>query len=133
VDDLVTVLSPIVVENLLTNLGLQGTVATATATGQQFIPAGLSQDFIRQYMIAGSGMVGVPTFWDGYMTEDGSSDFICAMASRKAIQTVYSKNWSMDTFKESNWIGVILRAVADYNTGVGKFANWGVKITADGA
>lgn len=136
VDDLVTVLSPIVVENLLTNLGLQGAVSSATTSvtaGNSFIPDGLSEKFIRQYMTAGADLVGVPTFWDGYMTENGSGDYICAMASRKAIQTVYSKNWSMDTFKESNWIGVILRAVADYNTGVGKFANWGVAITADGA
>lgn len=132
-EPLATFLAPLVVENLATNLGLQGTVPVATATGQQFVPAGLSEDLIRNYMVPGVGLVGVPTFWDGYMTEDGSSDFICAMASKQAIQYVVSKDWDMKTFEESNWIGVILRTVADFNSGVGKFANWGCKITADGA
>lgn len=134
--DLVTILAPIPVENLLTNLGTQGVVpndTTSITAGNGYIPAGLSQDFIKQYFVSGVNLVGVPIFWDGYMTQDGSSDFICAMASKRAIQTVYSKNWSMETFSESNWIGTILRAVADYNTGVGKFPNYGVALTADGA
>ena len=44
-----------------------------------------------------------------------------------------SKDWDMRQFEESEWIGVIIRTVADYNSGVGKYANWGVAITADGS
>jgi len=132
-DPIYTVLAPIPVENLMTNLGLQGVVPNGTATGQQFVSQGLSEEFIRQYFVTGINLVGVGTFWDGYLTEDGSSDFICAMYAKQAIQLAMSKDWDMKQFEESEWIGVILRTVADYNSGVGKYANWGVAITADGA
>lgn len=128
-DPLVTVLAPIAAENLLTNMGTQGVVASTAP----WIPSGLSEQFIRQYLVPGTPIVGVPIFWDGYISEDGSGDDICAMASRKAIQYAVSKDWDMRQFEESNWLGVILRARADYNSGVGKYANWGVAITADGA
>ncbi len=131
-DPIYTVLAPTPVENLLANLGTQGVVATGTATGQQFVPAGLSEDFIRQYFVDGMPLVGVSTFWDGYLTEDGSSDFICAMFSEQALQLAMSKDWDMKIFEESEWIGVVLRTVADYNSGVGKYANWGAPVTADG-
>lgn len=121
--------SPLVAENLLTNLGVQGVVSNTSP----WIPSGFSEDLIRNYMVQGINIVGVPFFWDGYLTEDGSSDFICAMASEQAIQYVVSKDWDMRVFEESNWIGAIMRTVADFNSGVGKFANWGVKVTADGA
>lgn len=123
------VLAPLVVENLLTNLGVQGVVASTNP----WIPAGLSQEFIQQYLVPGINLVGTGVFWDGYMTEDGSSDFICGMFSRQALQLAIKKNWAMEQFSESNWVGVILRWVADYNSGVGKFSGWGSQITADGA
>jgi hypothetical protein len=132
-DPIYTVLAPIPVENLMTNLGLQGVVPVGTASGQQFVSQGLSEEFIRQYFVDGINLVGVGTFWDGYLTEDGSGDFICSMHSRSALQLAMSKDWDMRQFEESEWIGVIIRSVADYNSGVGKFPNWGVKITADGA
>ena len=126
---LYTVLSPIVVENLITNLGLQGVVGSTSP----WVPDGLSEDFIKNYFVQGYGLVGVDTYWDGYLTEDGSGDFICAMFSKQAIQLAMSKDWDMKTFEESEFVGVILRAVADYNTGIGKYAAWGATITADGA
>ena len=128
-DPLYTVLAPIPVENLLTNLGVQGAVASTNP----WVPAGLSETFIREYLVPGVNLVGVPIFWDGYLTEDGSGDFICAMYSKQALQLAMSKDWDMRQFEESEWIGVIIRTVADYNSGVGKYANWGVAITADGA
>lgn len=126
--NIVTVLAPIVAENLLTNLGVQGVVSSTNP----WIPSGLSQEFIREYMVQGTNLLGVPIFIDGYMTENGSADFICAMASRQALQWVVSKDWDMRVFEESNWVGPILRTVADYNSGVGKFTKHGVAVTADG-
>jgi hypothetical protein len=128
-DPIHTVLAPIPVENLLTNLGVQGAVASSNP----WVPAGLSEQFIREYLVPGVNLVGVPIFWDGYLTEDGSGDFICAMYSKQALQLAMSRDWDMRQFEESEWIGVIIRAVADYNSGVGKYSNWGVAITADGA
>lgn len=128
-DPIFAVLAPIPVENLLTNMGLQGVVASTAP----WTPRGMSEDFIRTYLVPGTPIVGVPIFWDGYMTEDGSGDFICGMFSKQSLQLAMSKDWDMQTFTESDWIGVILRAVADYNSGVGKYANWGVAVTADGA
>lgn len=125
------VLSPLVYRNLITDLGAQGTVPEATATGQQFIPAGISQDIIENYYRMRLG--GVPLFIDGYMTENGSSDFICGMFSKEALHLAISKDWDIKTYDESEWIGVTLRCVADYNSGVGAFPLWGVQITADGA
>ena len=66
-DPLYTVLAPIPVENLLTNLGVQGAVAT-----NPWVPAGLSETFIREYLVPGVNLVGVPVFWDGYLTEVGA-------------------------------------------------------------
>lgn len=128
-DPIATVLAPIVVENLLTNMGVQGAVASTNP----YIPEGLSQQLIKQYLVPGINLVGVPVFWDGYMTEDGSADYICAMFSKRALQYAISKDWDMRTFEESEFVGVILRTVADYNSGVGKFSGHGSTITADGA
>ncbi len=130
---LVTVLAPIPVENLMTNLGLQATVTTTTGTGTQFITDGLSADFIRQYFVPGASIVGVPTFVDGYISEDSNNDDLGCMFSKQEFQLAMSKDWDMKTFEESNWIGTILRAVADYNSGIGKYNAWGVQIIADGA
>ena len=94
---------------------------------------GLSEDIIRQYHVPISQLVGTSVFWDGYMTEDGSGDFICAMFSKKALHLAISKDWKIETFRESNWPGTILRSTADYNTAVGAFTAWGSTITADGA
>ena len=113
------VLAPIVEENLMEDLGLQGTIPEVTATGQQFVPTGLSQDLIENYFIG--RIVGVPIFRDGYMTQDGSSDFICGMFSKQALWLAISKDWDMKTFEVPNWIGV------------GAYPLWGSQVTADGA
>ena len=121
------VISPLVEENLYTNLGLQGVVGSTSP----WIPQGMSQELIESYFV--DRILGVPLFRDGYMTEDASSDFICSMFSKESLMLAISKNWDMKTFEVPNWIGVILRAVADYNSGIRAFPLWGSQITADGA
>lgn len=123
------VLHPIPVEDLLTNLGVQGVVASTSP----WIPEGLSQQFIQKYLVQGIGLVGVPIFWDGYMTEDGSGDFICAMFSKQALHIAISKDWQIRTFESDNWLGPVLRSRADYESGVGAYTHWGAQITADGS
>lgn len=125
---LYAVLSPVALEDLMTNIGLTGAVSSTSP----WVPAGLSQSLIQQYHAALPQIVGVGVFWDGYLTEDGSSDFICAMFAKKSLWLAISKNWQMRQFEESNFIGVILRAVADYNSGLGAYTHWGSQITADG-
>lgn len=121
-----TVLAPTPEMDLMTNLGLQGVVGSTNP----WIPKGLSEEIIQNYYI--DRLVGVETFRDGYMTEDASADFICGMFSKKALWLAISKDWDMKTFEVPNWIGVIIRSVADYNSGVGAYTHWGVQITADG-
>lgn len=126
-DPIVAVLAPVPVEHLLTNVGVTGAVANANP----WIPAGLSEQFIKTYFVNGVSLVGVPIFWDGYITANGSGDWPQAMFSKKALQYAVSKDWDMKQFEESEFVGVIVRTVADYNSGVGKFANWGVRVTTD--
>lgn len=121
------VLAPIPEENLFTNLGLQGVVSSTSP----WVPSGLSQDLIENYYR--ERILGVPMFVDGYMTEDSSSDFICGMFSKGAMHLAISKDWTLKVFEESNWIGPILRSVADYNSGIGSYPLWGSQITTDGA
>ena len=123
------VLAPIPEENLFTNLGVQGVVASTAP----WIPTGMSEEMIQNYHIPQGQLLGVQMFRDGYMTEDGSSDFICGMFSKQALWLAIAKDWDMKTFEVPNWIGVIIRCVADYNSGVGAYPLWGSQITADGA
>lgn len=125
------VLAPRAWYDLSTDLGSQGTVPEGTATGQQFIPSGLSQELIENYFRG--RILGVPIFIDGYMTEDGSSDYICGLFSKQALWLAIAKDWDMKTFEVPQWIGVIIRSVADYNSGIGGYPLWGSQITADGA
>ncbi len=121
--------APIPIENLMTDLGVQGVVGSSNP----WIPDGMSEDLIRSYFIPNMQLVGVNTFWDGYLTEDGSSDFITAMFSKVAITLAMSKDWDMKTFEESEFVGVILRTVADYNSAIGRYNAWGIAVTTDGA
>lgn len=123
------VLAPIPEENLFTNLGVQGVVSSTNP----WIPAGWSQEMIATYHIPQNQLLGVSMFVDGYMTEDGSGDFICGMFSQDALWYAVSKDWDMKTFEVPNWIGTIIRSVADYNSGVGGYPLHGSQITADGA
>lgn len=121
------VLAPIPEYNVFTNLGLSGSL------GSNYIPTGLSEEVIRNYGIPQNRIVGVEFFRDNYMTVDGSSDMICAMFAKQALHFAVSKEWDMKTFEVPNWIGPVIRCVADYNTGIGAFTAWGVQITADDA
>lgn len=123
------VIAPIPEEDVFTNLGVQGVVASTSP----WIPAGWSQEMIASYHIPQSQLLGVGMFVDGYMTEDGSGDFICAMFSKQALWYAISKDWDMKTFEVPNWIGPIIRSVADYNSGIGAYPLWGAQITADGS
>ena len=123
------VIAPIPEENVFTNLGVQGVVASSNP----WIPDGWSQEMIASYAIPQNQLLGVSMFVDGYMTEDGSSDFICGMFSKDALHFAVSKDWDVRTFEVPNWIGPIIRSVADYNSGVGGYPLHGSQITADGA
>lgn len=123
------VIAPTPYNNLMTNLGAQGVVSSTNP----WIPAGLSQDVMKQFAVPGGELLGgVGIFWDGYMVANGAADFYCAMFSKRSLYRVISSGWNTDTFKESEWLGVILRADADYGVGVGPFNLWGCQITADG-
>ena len=123
------VMHPVVEENLFTNLGLQGVVGSTSP----WIPAGISEEIIQNYHVPQNLLVGVTMFRDGYMTENGSADHICGMFSKQALHLFMSKDWDMRTFEVPNWIGPVIRCVADYNSGVGAYTTWGAQITADGA
>ena len=123
------VIAPIPEENLFTNLGVQGVVASTNP----WIPTGWSQEMMATYHIPQNQLLGVSMFVDGYMTQDGSDDFICGMFSKDALWFGISKDWDIRTFEVPNWIGPILRSVADYNSGVGGYPLHGSQITADGA
>ena len=60
-------------------------------------------------------------------------DALGGMFTRQAIQLVMSKDWDLKVYDESDWIGPIIRCVADYDSGVGKYSAWGSQITCDGA
>lgn len=122
------VISPVAEENLFTNLGVQGVVASTAP----WIPEGWSQEMIQTYHIPQNQLLGVSMYVDGYMTEDGSGDFICGMFSKDALWFAVSKDWDVKTFEVPNWIGPIIRSVADYNSGVGGYPLHGSQITADG-
>lgn len=121
------VLAPIPEHDVFTNLGMSGSL------GSNYVVPGLSQEIIMNYAIPQNRLVSVQFFRDGYMTEDGNSDFICGMFGQKALWFAVSKDWDLKTFEVPNWIGPIIRCVADYNSGVGGYTLHGVQITADGA
>ena len=127
------VMSPIAYEDLLTNLGAQGAVANANP----WIPEGPSANIMRQYAIPGGDLLGgVGIFWDGYLQGsfvNGAGDTLAGLFAEKALWYVSSQDWEQDTFKESEWIGVIIRADADYGVGVGPVNHWGAQITVDDA
>lgn len=126
-----TVLSPTAAHDLMVDLGLTGGASGGTAN---YIVPGLSQDFITQWMLpAGSQhLLGVPIFWDSNIAEDANSDDACGMFSKEALYYASSDDWDLETFKESDWPGVILRTLADFESGVHGYSHWGSYILADG-
>lgn len=122
------VMSPVNEEHLFTNLGVQGVVSSTAP----WIPDGWSQEMISTYAIPQNQLLGVSMYVDGYMTEDGSADYITGMFSKDALWFAVSKDWDMKTFEVPNWIGTIIRCVADYNSGIGGYPLHGATITFDG-
>lgn len=132
-EPIVGVLSPRAARDLAKDLGATGNAASA-ATGQPWIPEGLSQSLIRRFLlpIQDNELAGISFFWDGYITNDGSGDHICAIFSRRALYHAVSEDWDLETFKVDTFLGSILRVYADFNSGVNPYTRWGSTVTADG-
>lgn len=127
--DIVAVLAPIPAEDVVTDLGARG----VAASGSPWIPHGLSEQLIRRFMISEIPLMGASVFVDGYMSQDGSGDYICSMFGREALAWACSLDWTLQVFSEANWPGVILRSLADYDAGIAGYPHHGCQITADGA
>lgn len=127
--EIVAVLAPIPAEDVVTDLGARGVAAGASP----WIPQGISEQLIRRFMISEIPLMGASVFVDGYMTQDGSGDYICSMFGREALAWACSMDWTLQIFQEATWPGVILRSMADYEAGIAGYPHHGCQITADGA
>lgn len=125
--DVVTVLSPVVAEHVLEDLG-----ATGVGSNSSWIPAGISERLIRRFHVSEIPLMGTAVFVDGYMAHDGDGDYICSMFGTEALVWACSMDWEMSIFEEAEWPGVTLRSMADYDTGIAGFSHHGCQITADG-
>lgn len=125
--DVVTVLAPLVAEQVLTELGASG-----VGGGSQYIPLGVSEQMIRRFHVSEIPLMGASVFVDGYMATDGSGDYICSMFGRDTLVWACSMEWEISIFEESEWPGKIIRSVADYEAGIGGYKHHGCQITADG-
>lgn len=126
--DVVTVLSPIVAEHILEDIGASG-----VSSGSNWIPAGISEQMIRRYHLSEIPLMGTAVFVDGYMAADGSGDYICSMFGTEALVWACSMEWQMSLFEEAEWPGVTVRSLADYDAGIAGFSHHGCQITADGS
>jgi hypothetical protein len=126
------VMGPAQEEDLFTDLGALGVGGVTAANAVQAIPAGISQEIILNYHIPQSVVAGMTMFRDGYMTEDANGDSTIGIFSEKALYLAIAKDWDMKVFEVPNWLGVILRSTADYNSGVGGYPNYGGNILCDG-
>ena len=124
--DVVTVLAPIVAEDVMKNLAVTGSASAR-------VPAGLSEELIRRFHVSEIPLMGSAVFVDGYMAEDGASDYICSMFSRDALSWACSMDWRIEVFSEASFPGSIVRATADYDSGITGYPRHGCQITADGA
>ena len=125
--DVVTVLSPIVAEHVLDDLGAAG-----AGNGSSWIPAGISERLIRRFHVSEIPLMGTAVFVDGYMAANGAGDYICSMFGTEALVWACSMDWEMSIFEEAEWPGVTLRSMADYDTGIAGYVHHGCQITADG-
>ena len=138
------VVSPMQEEMLLADGGGQGLlgatsagsearpIPTTTFTGMSpWIPRGMSEDIVDNYFVG--RWFGIPVFRDGYIVTGTptASAFAGGMFAKKALWLAISKDWDMKTFEVPNWIGVIIRSVADYNSGVGAYTRWGVELLSN--
>lgn len=125
--DIVTVVSPIVAEHLLEDIGASG-----VGSGSNWIPAGISEQVLRRFHISEIPLMGTAVFVDGYMAADGSGDYICSMYGTEALVWACSMDWQMSIHNEAEWPGLTLRSLADYQAGIAGFSHHGSQITADG-
>ena len=125
--DIVTVLSPVVAEHVLEDLGASG-----VGSGSNWIPAGISEQLIRRFHVSEIPLMGTAVFVDGYMAADGSGDYICSMFGTEALVWACSMDWEMKVFEDAAWPGVTIRSLADYDAGIAGFTHHGCQITADG-
>ncbi len=125
--DVVAVLSPLVAEQLLTELGARGVGA-----GSHYIPHGISEQMIRRFHVSEISLMGASVFVDGYMTTDNAGDYICSMFGREALVWACSMDWDLSVFEVPEWPGKVLRSLADYEAAIGGYPHHGCQITADG-
>lgn len=126
------VFSPIQEEDLFADFGATG-IAGLTMNGNPAQMGGIPMEIIQQYHVPQNAVFGMDLWADGNLTEDANGDLTVGIFSEKAIYFAVSKDWDMKTFEVPNWDGVILRAIADYNSGVGAYPKWGGSILVDGA
>jgi hypothetical protein len=126
------VLGPMQEEDLFTDLGAVGVGGVTITNAPQVIPAGISQEVLLNYHIPQNAIAGMTLFRDGYMTEDANGDSTIGIFSEKALYLAIAKDWDMKVFEVPNWLGVILRSTADYNSGVGGYPAYGGNILVDG-
>lgn len=121
-------------EDLMVDLGALGlsVLTTANMTANPANMSGIPETIIREYGLP-SIVMGLNLFVDPNLPEDTNGDVTIGIFSEKALYLAVSKEWDLKTFEVPNWDGVILRAIADYNTGVGGYPNWGGSILVDGS
>jgi len=122
------VVSPMQEEMLLADAGGLGAASTAGTNLSPWVPDGLSQDIIDSYFVG--RWFGVPVFRDGYIVAVGSA-FSGGFFSKEALMLAISKEWQVKTFEGSEWIGPIIRSVADYNSGIPSFTRWGIEVLSN--
>ncbi len=128
------VIGPTQEEQLFKDFGAAGlSVITASAgTANLANMSGIPQTIIQEYMIPNNMVSGISLFVDGNMVLDGNGDSTIGVFSEKALYLAITKEWDLKTFEVPNWDGIILRAIADYKTGVGGYGNWGGSILVEG-
>ena len=103
---------------------IQGTVGTYP------VPAGISEQLVKNHMRAREPIYGIPIFSSGYLTRDSGNDAKGAVFNKRAL--IYVESQSIESFEEFDaslrgWENVF---VADYAEGEYK-DEWGVEIYSD--
>ena len=122
------VVSPMQEEMLLVDAGALGMLSTAGTNTAPWIPDGLSADILKTYHVG--SWFGIPVYRDGYLVS-ASSAFSGGLFPKEALMLAISKEWDVKVYDESEWIGPIIRCVADYNSGIPSFATWGVEVLSN--
>lgn len=125
------VMAPPQEEDLFADFGATG-VSGLTLAANPAQMSGIPMEIIQEYHIPQNMISGMHFWVDGNLVEDGNGDVRVGIFSEKALYLAIAKDWDMETFKVPTWDGVILRAIADYNSGVGAYPRWGGSILVDG-